>query len=206
MEKKVSLFLSYVFQPLLMPSFVFVFLLFGTPSANSLSQGIKIYILGLILMTTFVIPLLTLLVLKIQLKLSSIDMIDRKERIIPFLSISILYTITSFLFYRNLDLKEELVMAMFCITASVVLLAITTSFWKISAHMIGLSGLIGIILAYSINSPNVQLLQLLSGLILITGAVGSSRLFLNIHRPIEIFGGFILGFAICFIPFYQLAL
>lgn len=206
MKKRVSLLFSYLFQPMLMPFLVFLFLLFETPSSNNLSVGIKIYILGLILMTTFVIPLLTLLVLKIQLKLSSIDLIDRKERVIPFLSISILYIITSFLFYRNIDLNEELMLAIICITASVVLLAITTSFWKISAHMIGLSGLIGIILAYTIKSPNEHLLIILTSVILVTGAVGSSRLFLNIHRPLEIFGGFILGFAVCFIPFFQFVL
>nr|WP_246611663.1 phosphatase PAP2 family protein [Arthrospiribacter ruber] len=62
----------------------------------------------------------------------------------------------------------------------------------------GVSGLLGFTLFVLIKQPESQLLPLFLCALVLTGAVGSSRLYLNAHTPKEILWGFLVGFSVCF--------
>jgi membrane-associated phospholipid phosphatase len=72
---------------------------------------------------------------------------------------------------------------------------IITSKWKISAHMIGIGGITGLI-AYLIYYLHVNLEIYLIVIVLVSGLTGTARLILNAHHPSEIYSGFLMGFAI----------
>jgi membrane-associated phospholipid phosphatase len=77
-----------------------------------------------------------------------------------------------------------------------------TFFWKISAHMTGISGFLAIISVTIMKFSDFGLLYYFLGIILLTGVLASSRLYLNAHTPLEVLGGFLLGFAVCFGAFW----
>ena len=68
-------------------------------------------------------------------------------------------------------------------------------FWKISAHMVGIGGLLGIMITIS-SRLQINLHYLLIALVLIAGLVAFSRLKLNEHNSAQIYCGFLLGLVI----------
>ena len=64
--------------------------------------------------------------------------------------------------------------------------------WKVSAHMAGMGGIIGAIIAFSIKL-SVNMVLALMIFILIAGLVGFARLKLNAHTPGQIYTGFMIG-------------
>jgi len=196
--------ISLVFQPLAMPTLVFAFFLFLMPDWVFQLALPKIYVFLLVLLTTLVIPLISLLLMRLTKSISSFHMEKREERILPFTVISLYYVMTSYLFYLKVAVDYRMMFALSVMTVCVVLLTGITFFWKISAHMIGVSGLLGIVMYFSIKYPSLEMVNYVLMLIIFTGAVASARLYLHAHTPGEIYAGFFLGFTLCFGAFYYM--
>ncbi len=201
MIRILALILSYALQPLVVPSLIFLFLLFSAPQATTMGTLEKGYVLLMVFLTTFAIPVLSILTMKLTKNISSLQMKDKEERIFPFSMVSLFYMMSTYFFHTKFNLEPLLIQTLVSITICLILLTSITFFWKISAHMTAISGLLAIIVAVAIQFPGYDLLFLLLGGILITGALGTSRLYLNAHTPLEILGGFLLGFGVCFFCF-----
>ncbi|RZS98381.1 PAP2 superfamily protein [Cecembia calidifontis] len=204
MYRKLALFISYLFQPLLIPTLVFLYLIYGATHLVKVSYFDNRFLVAMVFLTTFIIPLLSVVMMRLTKNIGSFHMHSKEERVFPFSMISLFYMITTYLFYLKFRIDPALLLALVVITISVIILTSVTFFWKISAHMTGISGLVAIIFAIALKYPSYDYLALVIGSILAAGLVGSSRLYLNAHTPGEIFGGFILGFSICFSAFYWL--
>lgn len=202
MARKLALFVSYFFQPLLMPTLVFAFLIYGTPELVTMSLYNKGFILLMVFLTTFIIPILSMVMMRLTKNISSFHMTDKEERVFPFSMISLFYMLTTYLFYLKFKIDPILVLALAVITISVILLTSITFFLRISAHMTGIAGLLAIIAAVLIKNPSNEHLEFLFLSILVAGGVASSRLYLNSHNPLEVYLGFFLGFGVCFGAFY----
>lgn len=202
MVKRLSEIISLVFQPLVMPSLIFLFLLYGMQESSLVTGGDNNQIFSVIVVNTLVLPLFLIFILRMTKVLPSIKMEDKKDRIFPFSIVSLLYFITSYLFYIKAWVDFTLVFTLFVLAACLIILTSITVFWKISAHMTGVSGLLAIVLVMSLRYPMVNLLYPLMAVVLLAGAIASARLYLNAHSPLEIFGGFLLGFLVCFSSFY----
>ena len=187
-----------------MPTLVFAFFLFLMPDWVFQLALPKIYVFLLVLLTTLVIPLISLLLMRLTKSISSFHMEKREERILPFTVISLYYVMTSYLFYLKVAVDYRMMFALSVMTVCVVLLTGITFFWKISAHMIGVSGLLGIVMYFSIKYPSLEMVNYVLMLIIFTGAVASARLYLHAHTPGEIYAGFFLGFTLCFGAFYYM--
>jgi membrane-associated phospholipid phosphatase len=90
-------------------------------------------------------------------------------------------------------------MAVICV--AVVSLTVITFFWKMSAHMIGLGGLLGVVLVLGSKFPTFEVVYPLLGAIILCGLVASSRLLLQAHKPLEVYAGLLAGFMICWLGF-----
>ncbi len=196
--------LSVGFQPLAVPTFIILTLFYVVPESTAVPQDAKWSILLLICLTTFIMPLIGLLGMKITSSIGSLRMPDKKERVVPFAIISIFYSMTAAFFYIKLNVDELLVMTMVMVTFCLISLTTVTIFWKISAHVMGIAGLLAVLSVLSIRFQSNGLLYYLIGAIILCGAVGSSRLYLDAHRPSEIYGGFALGYGICFTTYYYI--
>ena len=79
-------------------------------------------------------------------------------------------------------------------------LSFISYFWKISAHLVGWGGLVGLILILSLRF-NTDLMLFLILAILSSGFIGFARLKLEAHNPLQVYSGFLLGFVIMIVVF-----
>lgn len=204
MARKIANFLSVAFHPLIVPTLIFACIFGVTPVlGRPLSDEALLFILAAIFITTFVIPLCCIGVLRFSSYIPSMTMAQRKERVVPFLFISVFYGITTYMFYAKMQLNMVLIMIMLGITLISFLVAFVTVFWKISAHSAALAGSAGFFMAVMMRFSLNDLLWPLVVSVIIAGAVMSARLYLNVHRPMEVLVGCLIGFTISFgIIFY----
>ena len=199
MKGKIANLVSTVFHPLIIPTLIFACIFgFAPILARPLSDEALIYILVAIFITTFVIPLCSMGVLKFSAYISSLAMENRQERVIPFLFVSVFYGITTYMFYAKMQLNAILIVIMLVITIISFLVTVTTFFWKISAHSASIAGMIGFLMAIMVKYSLEALLAPLIASILLAGVIMTSRLYLNAHKPSEILVGGLLGFAFSF--------
>lgn len=193
--------ISVVFQPLLMPTLVFGMMLFAVPEATTIPEEFKFRIFFLIVLSTLLIPMISIIGLRLSGMVKSLHMPERKDRAIPFLLTCVYFMLTLFFLYQKSELDPILWQGMGVISFSVIVLTVVTFFWKMSAHMIGVGGLLAVVFVLGSKFSNFQVVYPLLLVLLLTGSVASSRLYLNAHKPLEVYGGFFMGFLICLAGF-----
>jgi hypothetical protein len=110
----------------------------------------------------------------------------------PLLTTSILYCTTSFIIFR---FQVPFFIKSFIFATSVVsiILSMINFWWKISIHSAAAGALTATVLMLSFKM-HTDLLWYLVAIILISGAVISSRLRLNSHEPSQAWAGYATGF------------
>jgi membrane-associated phospholipid phosphatase len=126
---------------------------------------------------------------------------DRRDRAVPFLITCAYFIITLYFFYQRTELDPILWQGLGVIVVAILVLTAVTFFWKISAHMIGVGGLLAVVLVLGKEFSNFQVLYPLILVLILSGAIASSRLYLGAHRPNEVYAGFFAGFLICWAGF-----
>ena len=199
MSKSFATTVSWIAHPLLMPTFLFILLQKFVPGIlEPLGTRMTLYLILLIFITTFLIPVLSLLGLRGAGSISRIRMENRKDRLLPFSFITIFYFIIAYLFRIKLALNPVLQIILISISVIVLMVTIITFFWKISIHATGAGGLAGFLLALTYLYPDKRLYLPFAGILILSGIILSSRLKLNVHSPGEVYAGFMLGMAISF--------
>lgn len=124
-------------------------------------------------------------------KMKWLQMPTRRERIVPFIFISLMYSFVAFVFFYKLPFSSSFNKLMAVSAALVVVATVITLFYKVSVHSLGWGGFLGIILPLITFSPS--LLFPAATAVVIAGLVISSRLLLNVHTPRETFIGVLAG-------------
>ncbi len=193
---------STVFHPLLLATYLFGLFSLVLPSAlDPLKEEGYLNFIFLIFCVTFLFPALNVGIFKTFGSIKTIAMKDRRERLVPFSFIAILYCVVTYLFYSRtrIGLNDNLLKFLIIIDALVLVGTLATFFYKVSVHSLGMCGLIGILLPLNKISEDGALFYPTVATIVLAGVVMSSRLQLNAHTPIEVIGGGVLGFATSFI-------
>ena len=195
--------ISYLFHPLLLPAFGLMWM-FNLAELDLWfpTSGLKIFLFVSTLTATFFLPLLNALLLLRFGLIASLEMKTRQERKIPYLVSAIFYSAESY-FLMHADVPLLAKALMLGATLVVISVLLVNFFWKISAHMAGIGGLIGMMISVSYRLQ-IDLHFVLITLFLIAGSVAFSRLKLSAHTPAEVYAGFLLGVFIelaLFIPF-----
>ena len=196
-----ALVLSVVFQPLLIPTLVFGLILYAVPEATSIPAEFKDRIFFLIVLSTLLIPMITIIGLRLSGTLKSLHMKEIQDRVIPFSITSVYYLLTVYFLFQKTELDPILWQTLSLITLAVIGLTVVTFFWKMSAHMTGSGGLLAVVLILGFKFHTFQVLYPLILSLLLVGAIGSARLYLGAHKPLEIYAGFFFGFLVCFLGF-----
>ncbi len=192
--KTLSQIISYIFHPLIIPT-IGIFIIFnsGTYISNLVPEA-KQLIYILVFISTFLFPVLMIPFLLWQKIINSIYVETSKERVIPMLLTLVFYYFGYYIIGSNNI--SGIIRAFFL--ASIISLTVTFFInikWKISTHMIGLGGLVGLVIGISLRL-NINLIVYLILLIFISGIVGAARLKLNSHNIIQISAGFYIGILI----------
>lgn len=193
--KLFSNIVSFLFHPLLMATYGIILVLTFTYLAVYPDQ-IKWAIIGGTFLSTAVIPGLFILLLIRNGAAGDVELTDRKDRAIPYLIIITSLMICTYYFYRmRMPFWLLAIMVGACLA---LIIALSINFvWKISAHTIGIGGLLGGVMGIS----RIHLMNPYGGfifLILVAGLVATSRIYLKRHTPMQAYAGFILGFACVF--------
>lgn len=188
--------ISYLFHPLLMPTYLFGILGYFSPAIFQYASLI-LFIIAAVFALTAVVPALNILMFRLTGTIKNINMPTRAERVTPFLFISILFIGITVLFYLKLRIPVAIKFITIC-TVLVCLVSLATFFFKISAHAVAIAGLTGVLLALAAFSEANALMVPALGAIALTGVVMSSRLLLNAHTLDEVGWGGVIGFAVGF--------
>lgn len=153
---------------------------------------LKWIISAMIFSFSFVLPVINIYILYKLNRISAITLEKQSERTFPYILTSCFYF---GLFYLFLDLNiwPSIKVLVFGGGLSVLLTAIINLKFKISAHAVGIGGLISslIMVSYVLKYNAVPEI---AGLFLIAGLIATCRLYLEAHKPSQIYSGFVVGF------------
>ncbi len=193
--------LSYLFHPLLIPTWglFFVFQLNSYLTYQLSEQG-QWFLYLLTFTFTFIAPAFSSFYLYKIGMLSSLHIEKREERWLPFLVTALFYGFTYYLLNR-INLPSAFHAMILAASISVGMALIITLWWKISIHMVGIGGLLGIVYLLAVaNHLQAQLPLIL--ILLLSGCLGYARLKLEAHNLKQLAGGFVMGFAATSLTLY----
>ncbi|MFV0375822.1 MAG: phosphatase PAP2 family protein [Mangrovibacterium sp.] len=191
--QKIAKAISLLFHPLLMPT-IGILLLMNTGFYFALiSFEAKKYILLIVFTSTCLLPLISIGILLLFTRFK-LDLDKHGDRILPFMSTALFYYLGYYLLGRLPIFPIYRILLIGSIFTIALLMFISVR-WKISAHLAGIGGLIGAMLALSLRL-SINSSDLLAGLIIIAGLLGSSRILLGKHSPLQVYAGFTMGFIV----------
>ena len=191
--QSIAKIISYLFHPLLIATYGCLIVFFGLTDTIYFiftPFKLKLVLTLTVFAFTFLLPVLNLLIMYKLNYVSSLMIENRKERTFPLIMTALCYF---GLFYMIYDFNIWPAIKLFILGGGLCILfaAIINLWWQISAHMIGVGGLIGVLLAicYFMQMP---ILMSICGCLVIAGWIGFSRLKLKAHTPTQVYVGFVL--------------
>ncbi len=190
--------LSVVLHPVWMPTAIVVlaFSLHPYLALRFIGDGRLNILFAMVFVMTAVFPLLSVWVFKRGGLLSGFTMPAREERTLVY-AVTLIYVVMCYWLLRRTAGHPMLLDLFFggCLVLALVL-AINLR-WKISAHMAGAGGVVGALSALMFLQ-GVDAPVLFTVALVLSGALGSSRLLLSDHSPAQVHVGFVLGAAVLF--------
>lgn len=151
----------------------------------------QLFLYAATILTTFFLPLLSALLMLRLGVIDSLEMRTKEERKFPYLAAAIFYFCESYLLMR-LEVSVLIQAMMLGATLLIVITLVINLFWLISAHMIGIGGICGMMLAISFRLQ-INIHYTLIILFLAAGLAAYSRLKLSAHSSAQVYIGFLLG-------------
>ncbi|MDE5999526.1 MAG: hypothetical protein K2H04_05580 [Bacteroidaceae bacterium] len=189
--------LSTLFLPLYAPLWVFIGL-FWFSYLRMLPWGYKLFILCMVYFFTVFVPTLGIGLVRKLKKWTHLELSHRKHRHMPYVvallsyaaCLTIMTKMNTAMFFRGV-VMAALLAQIICVTIN--------AWWKVSTHMVGMGGLVGALNAFSMlffYNPVLPFCILL----LLSGALGTSRIVLRQHSLAQVLVGFGIGY-ICAMVF-----
>jgi hypothetical protein len=193
MRENTARLISILLHPALIPTYIFSFIFFFSPSLIAYKSEQKLALLAMIFLLTFIFPVLSLFIYYKLRLISSLSIVNRQERILPFLTISIFYLVITYFFSMQPHIFALIGQVMLGITLVVVAVSITTFFYKISVHSAGVGGAVSILMGLQYLYPQEYFLYPIILWIFLLGLVVSARLALEAHTFDELIAGVLVG-------------
>ena len=194
-------FISVMLHPIVIPTIGIT--LYFILIQNSFSKNQKFAVLGLIFVTTYLVPLLILILFRRFKLIKSLKAESIKERKVPVAMMIVLFYLLGNTLYGIANLRD-LGMLFYATSLGLVFIYILFAFKiKTSIHLISIGITIGFFYVLSFMYQQNLTAVLICGLLL-SGILASARLHLKAHTHKEVYLGFILGFVSPSIVFYFL--
>lgn len=190
--------LSVIFHPLFIPTYFFSFLSRALPaSLEPVSPELHGKFLIFIFLITALLPLLNVGIFKAFGTIRSYAIPARKDRLLPFVFISLIYIAVTLLFhfYARMNLNDNFLRFMVIIDLLVVVATIATFFFKVSVHSICVWGLIGILVPLIKITDVRTLFYPIIVVIVLAGFIMAARLHTGTHTLREVMWGAVIGLA-----------
>lgn len=186
-------FMSMALSPLLMPTYG-VFLALWVSVLCLLPYGTRVSVLLVCMGITCILPLIFLSVLRHFKLVKDLHVEVREQRLIPYLFTALCYGVAAYYLYYCHS-PQWFTTFMVGSAVTVVVLALINLWWKISAHMAGIGGVVALVYQIHVQGLSAfDLLWLLCLTIIVAGALGSCRLVLKRHETWQVLSGAVVGF------------
>jgi len=184
--------ISVVFHPLFMPIYGLL-IIFSAPTLfGYLPFQVKKLLLLIVVINNVMLPFSLMPFFIHRNIISTWTIENRRERVIPLILTTILYSVTSFIIFR-LPIPLFLKTFIFSTFFLSIIVTVINFWWKISLHSVASGAIIALvlILSFKMFTPltGYLIISVISG-----GLVLSSRLRLNYHNPLQVWIGFLAGF------------
>ncbi len=185
---------SILLHPLLMPVIAVWLALEVDPQLGYFvppgSSG-RWLLLGMLVVMTVTFPITSALLLQRAGVVNSLEMHSRQERIAPFV-MTLLYCAMALYLLLRTPLHPAVDHLFMGILAALFATLLITAWWKISAHMVGIGGLLGALMGLSMIH-GLHILPLIAGVALVAGVLGTARLLASDHTQGQIIAGALVG-------------
>jgi len=190
--KTIAKGLSILFHPLLLPTYATLLIVLANPYwFGSFKNGIFM-IAGIVMLQTFIFPVITVLLMKALNFIDDLHIRDQKQRFIPFIAIMVYY-IWTFMVLRSQQFPPVILWMMLGSCIAITFAFIANILLKISLHTLGMGCLVSVAIKCILISFS-NMMPILFAIIILAGVIGSVRLFLKEHEPQEIYLGYMVGF------------
>lgn len=183
-------FISTILHPIVMPTIGILLFLILTPIRLNKQQ--KYILVTVIFIATYIIPLLLLLFLKAIGYIKNFKVETIKERKGPVFFITSLFFILGKTFFNTAVTRDISYLFYGTTLAMVIVYFIFFLKIKTSLHLLAMGSTIGFFLVFQ-QVYNISILPIIAVLIILSGLLASSRLYLKAHLPKEVYLGFFVG-------------
>jgi hypothetical protein len=190
--------LSAVFHPLFVPTYFFSLLAWALPtSLEPVGPELQLKFLLFIFIVTCLLPLLNVGIFKAFGTIQNYAMPDRRERLMPFVFISVIYVAVTYLFHTHgkMNLNDNFLKFMVIIDLLVIVATIATFFFKVSVHSICVWGLVGMLIPLIKITEVDTLFYPTLAVIVLAGFIMSARMKTGAHTSREVMWGAVMGLA-----------
>ena len=205
---RIANFISWAFLPLFIPVIALALTMYipseeknlSHPSLYLLDNDFKSQIIFLFLVFGTLAPGVSFLLMFRRKLISTIEMDDRTERVVPLLIVFSYCLILFLLFFLKAPggVLPKYIYAIPFSGALLSLIFLFINYWtKISLHAAGGGMITGYLCAFSAQQLHFNYLIILLGF-LISGLIMSARLALNKHTPFQVYLCWILAFVVTF--------
>lgn len=210
MNRTLARILSFLGHPLLILTYILLLLLAINPyafSARHMTDKRAMLLLISVFTTTFMLPGFGVALLKPLGFIDSLDMESKQERIGPYIITGIFYLWLFKNLFSGAQVPSLFSVCVLGATIGLFFAFFINIFTKISAHATGMGGLVAMVLLTTIEwrglgvslpvwggSLQISLTALLAATILLAGLIGTARLALRAHVPVDLYRGYTAGF------------
>lgn len=205
--KGVAQFISWLFHPLLMLTYMITLLMIINPysfGVNQVGEGRSGLLLIYVFLQASLIPGIIISMMKTLGLTPNINLGDRTSRILPFIATGLLYLWLYINFKHLPDVPIAFQSAILGTIIALFTAFMLNIFSKISLHTVGMGSLVGMVLvtillfnysSFQFGNAMYSMYGLLFIAITLAGVVGSARVILENPTPKDLYGGYLVGFA-----------
>lgn len=207
MQIRIARVLIFLFHPLLMPLLGVIFILKLEADSN-FGIDLEEFVYRLIVLCTVILPLTLIISLYILRLINELSLEVKYENRIYLAFTGFCYFLAYLLLgkflperffyvFPSINLTNIFLISCLFISLSVFLLSFL---WEISIHMAAAGGLVGLMLFLAMVL-SLDLTFYIAVAFLLSGIIGSCLLTLRNHGPLQLLGGWLLGFTIVIATF-----
>lgn len=190
---KICTVAGWILVPLFMPV-IGIALIFTLSAYSQIPLASKWIVALVVTGLNTALPMALIYALKALGVVHDVGLNDRKERLYPYIITIVGLCLTAVYLYAA-D-APRWIWAFYigaAITAGISL--IINSWWKISAHAGGIAGIVALLTVMArMGGTPVNMTWWIVGAIIVAGLLGSARVYMYRHTPLQVIAGYIVGF------------
>ena len=151
---------------------------------------------------TCVLPITAIWILMRRGEVTDLYIDNPRERTMPYLYAMMGFVFWCYLLISILHAPLYLIYIAVGATTAIGLVAFINRWWKISAHLTGLGGLVGGVCSYCLGIGAIPTWQTMVMWLVLSWLLMCARLRLNAHTSAQVCAGWLLGMSATFLPYW----